>query len=140
MISPDGQFLASAGDDGQAAVYRIQSGEGAYICGSENRQVKGHEDAVNDVCFSSDNCHFLTCSSDGTIQLWDTETGQNRLKIDTKHGKLINTRFTPNGKRAVTLSTSHVSVWDLTNGKLEWEMRDEEGRNYQVAFQNLDAN
>lgn len=132
VISPNGQLLASAGDDGQAVLYRIQDGEGEFISGPESRQIRGHEDAVNDICFSSDNCNLMTCSSDGTIQLWDTETSKNRLKIQTKYGKLINVKFTPNGKRAVTLSTNFLSVWDLTSGKLEWELQDEENRNFQV--------
>ena len=94
--------------------------------------MRGHEDAVNDICFSADNSSLLTCSSDGTFQLWDAETSKTRLKIPTKYGKLMNARFTPNGKRVVTLSTNFVSVWDLTSGKLEWELPDEDNRNIQV--------
>eukprot|EP00112_Aurelia_sp_Birch-Aquarium-sp1_P006529 Seg172.2 transcript_id=Seg172.2/GoldUCD/mRNA.D3Y31 product="putative serine/threonine-protein kinase PkwA" protein_id=Seg172.2/GoldUCD/D3Y31 len=140
-ISQDGQLLGSAGDDGQAIVYRIRSGEGEFISGPENRQIKGHTDAVNDISFSPDSCNFVTCSSDGTIQLWDCETGKNRAKIQTKYGKLISTKFTPNGKRVATLSSNYLSVWDLTTGKVEWEVEDEDGRNYQALavhpFQDL---
>ena len=136
-ISPDGQLLGSAGDDGQAIVYRIRSGEGEFISGPENRQIKGHTDAVNDISFSPDSCNFVTCSSDGTIQLWDCETGKNRVKMQTKYGKLISTKFTPNGKRVATLSSNYLSVWDLTTGKVEWEVEDEDGRNYQVFYCSL---
>lgn len=132
VISPSGQLLASAGDDGQAVLYKIQDGEGEFISGPESKQIKGHEDAVNDICFSSDSCNLLTCSSDGSLQLWDAETGKNRLKIQTKYGKLMNAKFTSNGKRAVALSSNFISVWDLTSGKLEWELQDEENRNLQV--------
>ena len=132
VISPNGQLLASAGDDGQAIIYQIQNGEGEFISGPENRQMRGHEDAVNDISFSADNTSLLTCSSDGTFQFWDVETSKARLKIQTKYGKLVNAKFTPNGKRVVTLSTNFVSVWDLTSGKLEWELKDEENRNIQV--------
>ena len=115
-------------------MYKIQDGEGEFISGPDSKQIRGHDDAVNDISFSSDNGNLLTCSSDGTIQLWDAETGKNRLKMQTKYGKLMNAKFTPNGKRAVILSASFVSVWDLTSGKLEWELRDEENRNFQVQY------
>lgn len=141
VISPNGQLLASAGDDGQAIIYQIQNGEGEFISGPENRQMRGHEDAVNDISFSADNTGLLTCSSDGTFQFWDVETSKARLKIQTKYGKLVNAKFTPNGKRVVTLSTNFVSVWDLTTGQLEWELKDEDNRNIQALavhpFQDL---
>lgn len=140
VISPNGQYLASTGEDGQAIIYRIRSGDGEFISGPEHCQITGHSDAINDLSFSPDSCHIVTCSSDGTIQLWDSENGKNLLKIQTKHGKLMNAKFAPNGKRVVVLATRSVSVWDLTSSSMDWES-DSDGRNYQALavhpFQDL---
>ena len=133
VISPNGQYLASTGEDGQAIIYRIRSGDGEFISGPEHCQITGHSDAINDLSFSPDSCHIVTCSSDGTIQLWDSENGKNLLKIQTKHGKLMNAKFAPNGKRVVVLATRSVSVWDLTSSSMDWES-DSDGRNYQVLW------
>ncbi len=132
MISPDGRYLASAGEDGQAIVYRIRGGEGEFISGPENHQIKGHSDAINDISFSPDSCSFITCSSDRTVQLWDSATGKNLLKIQTKQGKLINAKYARNGNKVVVLSSNSLSVWDLSSANMEWQVIDEDSRSYQV--------
>ncbi|KAM7381807.1 hypothetical protein PAMA_012590 [Pampus argenteus] len=38
--------------------------------GSSIRLVSGHKTKVNDVVFSSDESHFVTCSEDGSVRVW----------------------------------------------------------------------
>eukprot|EP00794_Sanderia_malayensis_P013799 gene13799-15244_t len=133
VISPDGRYLASAGEDGQAIVFKIRSGEGEFISGPENHQLKGHTDAINDVCFSPDSCSLLTCSSDRTVQLWDSATGKNLLKLETKQGKLISAKFSKNGNKAVILSSNSLSLWDLSSAQMDWQINDEDSRGYQAV-------
>ncbi|XP_063165762.1 jouberin [Candoia aspera] len=68
-FSEDGRMLAAgcAGRDGYPVVlYEIPSG--CYL-----REFYGHLNIVYDLCWSKDNQHLLTASSDGTARMWRIE-------------------------------------------------------------------
>ncbi|KAM6467129.1 jouberin isoform 3-T4 [Liasis olivaceus] len=68
-FSEDGRTLAAgcAGRDGYPVVlYEIPSG--CYL-----REFYGHLNIVYDLCWSKDNQHLLTASSDGTARMWKIE-------------------------------------------------------------------
>ncbi|XP_070589669.1 jouberin isoform X2 [Erythrolamprus reginae] len=68
-FSEDGRTLAAgcAGRDGYPVVlYEIPSG--CYL-----REFYGHLNIVYDLCWSKDNQHLLTSSSDGTARMWKIE-------------------------------------------------------------------
>ncbi|XP_013927708.1 PREDICTED: jouberin [Thamnophis sirtalis] len=68
-FSEDGRTLAAgcAGRDGYPVVlYEIPSG--CYL-----REFYGHLNIVYDLCWSKDNRHLLTASSDGTARMWKIE-------------------------------------------------------------------
>ncbi|XP_025024057.1 jouberin isoform X2 [Python bivittatus] len=68
-FSKDGRTLAAgcAGRDGYPVVlYEIPSG--CYL-----REFYGHLNIVYDLCWSKDNQHLLTASSDGTARMWKIE-------------------------------------------------------------------
>ncbi|KAI9907797.1 hypothetical protein PsorP6_002947 [Peronosclerospora sorghi] len=56
-------------------VYRTQTCQRVY---------EGHAAAVRAINFSPDGRHFLSCSYDRFIQLWDTETGQATQSFTTR--------------------------------------------------------
>ncbi|XP_034274751.1 jouberin [Pantherophis guttatus] len=68
-FSEDGRTLAAgcAGRDGYPVIlYEIPSG--CYL-----REFYGHLNIVYDLCWSKDNRHLLTASSDGTARMWKIE-------------------------------------------------------------------
>ncbi|XP_044279935.1 jouberin isoform X1 [Varanus komodoensis] len=68
-FSEDGRTLAAgcAGRDGYPIIlYEIPSGR--YL-----REFYGHLNIVYDICWSKDNQHLLTASSDGTARMWKIE-------------------------------------------------------------------
>ncbi|XP_053144451.1 jouberin isoform X2 [Hemicordylus capensis] len=68
-FSEDGRTLAAgcAGRDGYPIIlYEIPSGQ--YL-----REFYGHLNIVYDICWSKDNQHLLTASSDGTARMWKIE-------------------------------------------------------------------
>jgi WD40 repeat protein/tRNA A-37 threonylcarbamoyl transferase component Bud32 len=65
-FSPDGQALASAGDDSTVVWWNV-SGL------TRQREFKGHTDAVVAGVFSADGRTLLTASRDGTVKRWDPE-------------------------------------------------------------------
>lgn len=81
--------------------------------------LKGHTNAVNDVKYSSNGKQLLSCSSDGTIKLWDAQTGQC-LKTFTGHTDLVSqVDFSPDNKSIISCSRDGtMKVWSLSSGEI----------------------
>src|SRR4028119_171473 len=62
-ISPDGQTLASCGDDKTIKIWNLNTGE--LLC-----TFTGHSDIVWCVTFSPDGQILASCSEDKTVKIW----------------------------------------------------------------------
>lgn len=134
-ISPSGQFLASASEDGTARIFAIRSGNGEFIQGPQSRTLIGHEGSVNDVAFSSDSQAVVTCSNDGHCKIWDTITGECLVTLEgkgpqEKMPKLLHCAFKRDGRQIVTMTRMCVSVWSLSKKAIAWEIEDKEGKGF----------
>jgi len=61
--SPDGQRLASGGDDWIVQVWNAADARSIFV-------YKGHSDRVRQVAWSPDGTRIATASSDKTVQVW----------------------------------------------------------------------
>jgi WD40 repeat protein len=60
---------------------------------------------------------IVTASEDGTIRIWDGETGKQRLKLTHEHW-VRSIAVSPDGKKLVSSSLDDtVCLWDLTTGR-----------------------
>jgi tetratricopeptide (TPR) repeat protein len=73
-FSPDGQYCASASEDGTVKIWQISSGEAL-------RTLLGHAGAVHAVAFSPDGLFLASGGADGTIQIWSVATGKALRKF-----------------------------------------------------------
>ncbi len=95
-LSPDGKKIAFT-FDGEKDV--------AEICdvsrGNKLTRLKGHEDAINHHCFSSDGAQIATASNDHTLRIWDAVTGDlhTRVHHDAPVRKVW---FSPDGTQIVS--------------------------------------
>ncbi len=124
-VSPDGRWILSSGGG-------KLDGNGHWILGEDFqlhlwsqagkpiRSFKGHTGVVFGVAFSADGKQALSGGMDGTLRLWDVETGrQLRPAIEIPETRIHCVAFSPDGTRALTGDNRNlVRLWDLATGNL----------------------
>jgi WD40 repeat protein len=86
----------------------------------EVRRFEGHTDIVWRAVFSPDERRILTASADGTVRLWEVETGKE-LRRFRQPGQIFDAAFSPDGRRILAGSGEEgdecVHLWDLDTGE-----------------------
>jgi cytochrome c len=80
-LAVQGDLIASASWDATVGVGQM---------GGDVRYFHGHTQGVNDVAFTDDGTQIYSASTDGTIRIWDVETGVQSHQL-LKHGFGVNT-------------------------------------------------
>lgn len=84
----------------------------------EIKQFIGHLDVIRKLLILPDGKQFLSCSNDGSIKLWDLQSGKN-LQTFYKHESFVyDLALLPDGKFASTGEDRTVRVWDLSTGSV----------------------
>ncbi|MFM7022777.1 MAG: WD40 repeat domain-containing protein [Flavobacteriales bacterium] len=93
---PEKKVLMSGGKDAFLKVWNIEHQYQNII------SIPAHNWAIYGIEFSSDNKHFITCSRDKTIKLWDAKTLDLLERVDYKshrgHTHSVNCIYWPEGK------------------------------------------
>ena len=83
--------------------------------------MRGHTDLVTGVAHLPDGRRIITCSDDGSLRLWDLESGvqiDNDWRDDGKEG-VWNISLSPNGKTVASGSSDgKVRLWDVETKKV----------------------
>jgi WD40 repeat protein len=82
-----------------------------------SRPFVGHANRVASVAFSPDGAELASVDLDGTVRLWDPETGQE-LRAITGHADVSSVVFSPDGTMLASAGVDGtVQVWDPATGK-----------------------
>jgi WD40 repeat protein/serine/threonine protein kinase len=120
-LSPDGQRVATACEDGTAQVWDLETGR---PLGDPLR----HMGPVRSVGFRPDGRQLVTAGDDRTARVWDTETGKAFRVLDhsgrglaaffgQSPGPVLAAVFSPDGERVATSQDGQVRVWRVADGK-----------------------
>jgi WD40 repeat protein len=109
--SPDGQRIASAGDDGAAQVWDPASGRAAAL-------PLPHQGVVGMVAWSPDGTRVATASHDGTGQVWDAAGGRAVTPPLAHRWLVLAVAWSPDGQRVATASADATArIWNVATGQ-----------------------
>jgi WD40 repeat protein/serine/threonine protein kinase len=113
-FAPDGQTLATGGEDNVIRLWNVNAGGLA-------KELRGHSSHVRDCVFSSDGKWLLSAGRDETIKLWQPETYTEQVvfKDPQSDDAVLAAHFSRDGKMLATASRDRTArVWDIANRQL----------------------
>ena len=105
-FSPDGDHIAASFKNA-IKVWNIET---------SNETRLRHSDYVRDFHFSPDSRLITSACGDGTIRIWEANTG-NELKVFKVRGLLQSVVFTPDGQRIASGDGPTIRIWDVESGE-----------------------
>jgi WD40 repeat protein len=134
-ISPDKQYLATAGGDSLAHIYELDLTQGAARA-ELRHTLTGHGPGtpigalfpgLSTVAFSPDGSRLVTGGTDGLVKFWEVDSGRELMSLQAHpHGNAIShLDFTPDNRYLITSTDIDIDgandalakVWDTTTGE-----------------------
>jgi WD40 repeat protein len=119
-FSPDGSFALSGSEDDTLRLWDAERGECLRVFEGHSHDVADYDfgNRFVSVAFSPDGRYALSGVKDGTIRLWDVESG-NCLRVFEEHSAWVNSvAISPDGRFALSGSADNIMrLWDISSGK-----------------------
>ncbi len=127
-ISPDGEIIASGGDDKTVKLWKLETGELIYT-------LSGHSHFIKSVAFSPDGEILATGSDDRTIKLWNVSTGEEICTLLGHDHTVKSVTFHPDGQILASGSWDKtIKLWDIQTRELVCTLTGHQLQVNSVAF------
>ncbi len=143
-ITADGRRAISGGDDGTIRVWNTDTGEELHSDSLETVGQVGQREvgwvitvapAINAVAISVDGQQAISGGDDGTVRIWDLDTGEELRTLTGHHGPVAAVALTADGQRAISGGDDGtVRVWNLDTAKQLPTAADHDGYMEAVAI------
>jgi WD40 repeat protein len=89
-----------------------------HLCASNQHTFWGHTDKVECVCWSPDGKRLASAGWDGTVKVWEAETGREACSLKGHTGYVLSVCWSPDGRRLASADFDQtVKVWDAAGGQ-----------------------
>ena len=112
ILSPAGDRVAAAGDDGKIRIYDANS---RLLL----RELVGHQQdrIVRRLAFDAAGELLISGGDDGTGRVWDTNTGTEKFVLEGHRNGVHAVLYSPGKRLAVTISRDAAMLWSLDDGR-----------------------
>jgi len=130
-IDPNQDVILSSSRDKTIVVWTLTREEGNY--GYARRALRGHSHFVEDVVISSDGQFALSGSWDGTLRLWDLNTGNTTRRFIGHTKDVLSVAFSVDNRQIVSGSRDRtIKLWN-TLGECKYTIGEPEGHTEWVS-------
>jgi WD40 repeat protein/predicted Ser/Thr protein kinase len=128
-LSPDGRWLAAAGDDHVIHIWDAATGKLLTEC-------PGHTSKVMSIAFRQDGSRLVTASHDGTVRQWDARTGDEvEPPYDRHTAEVFAAVYSPDGRRVASAGADRsVRLWRAVGRQDQSVLRGHTGTVRDLAF------
>ena len=123
-FAADGKLLAVGYGGGGLVVWDVATGELTHPLatssapGGRRQPFLGHANCeVTALAFAPNGELLASGCDDETVRLWDTATGQERLRLEGHEHGVRSLAFSPDGKVLAATSESEVKLWDTSTAE-----------------------
>ena len=111
-VASDGNFALTASFDYSIIFWQLVGTQGEIV-----HQMIGHDAAVNDVVFTPDQMQAVSVSDDGSLGIWNLQTGALEHRIIGPSDKVLDVDLSPDGRFAADARwDATIRIYDLNQG------------------------